>query len=129
MRVLFRTTLVDEARRSRAAPVRAAESNHQRPSKGAREISARIVVPRAERGGADGARPGDWACPKCNANVFASKTACYKCGEPKPSGGGGGGYDRGGDRYGGRDDYSGGYSGRGDDYRRRSPERDRDRDR
>jgi hypothetical protein len=26
---------------------------------------------------------GDWSCPECNANVFASKTACYKCGCPK----------------------------------------------
>ena len=50
----------------------AAKEHHERPYKSAREISARIVVPRAERGGADGARPGDWACPKCNANVFAS---------------------------------------------------------
>ena len=29
-------------------------------------------------------RPGDWNCPKCNANVFASKFSCFKCGEPKP---------------------------------------------
>lgn len=25
-------------------------------------------------------RPGDWTCPKCGANVFASKAACFKCG-------------------------------------------------
>jgi len=29
-------------------------------------------------------RPGDWACPACGASVFASRTACYKCGAPKP---------------------------------------------
>jgi hypothetical protein len=29
-------------------------------------------------------RPGDWSCPKCAANVFASKYSCFKCGEPKP---------------------------------------------
>ena len=29
-------------------------------------------------------RPGDWNCPKCAANVFASKFSCFKCGEPKP---------------------------------------------
>merc|ERR1719203_2109 len=38
--------------------------------------------------------------------VFATKDACFACGAPKPRGGGGGyggGRDRGGDRYGGRD--------------------------
>jgi hypothetical protein len=29
-------------------------------------------------------RPGDWTCPNCSANVFASKFSCYKCGTPKP---------------------------------------------
>ena len=29
-------------------------------------------------GGAD-TRPGDWTCPGCNANVFASKYECFKC--------------------------------------------------
>ena len=84
----------------------ASKEYHQREYKGAREISARIVVPRSERTGADGGgRPGDWTCPRCSANVFASKSECYKCNEPKPSGGGGGdrygdrGGDRGGDRY------------------------------
>ena len=33
-------------------------------------------------------RPGDWNCPKCAANVFASKFSCFKCGEPKPGIGG-----------------------------------------
>jgi len=28
-------------------------------------------------------RPGDWECPKCGENVFASKTVCFKCGTPK----------------------------------------------
>ncbi|KAJ1456706.1 hypothetical protein M885DRAFT_563809 [Pelagophyceae sp. CCMP2097] len=41
-------------------------------------------------------RPGDWECPSCRANVFASKSSCFKCGESKPGGGGGGG---GGGRY------------------------------
>mmetsp|Transcript_103683 Transcript_103683/g.278595 ORF Transcript_103683/g.278595 Transcript_103683/m.278595 type:complete len:178 (-) Transcript_103683:482-1015(-) len=43
------------------------------------------------------ARPGDWECPGCGANVFASKDACFKCGERKRGGGrggGGGGRDR-----------------------------------
>jgi len=29
-------------------------------------------------------RPGDWGCPECAAHNFASKTACFKCGVPKP---------------------------------------------
>merc|ERR1719453_244095 len=46
-------------------------------------------------GGGGNTRPGDWTCPGCNANVFASKNACFKCGAPKPMGGPpmmGGGY-------------------------------------
>lgn len=23
--------------------------------------------------------PGDWLCPKCNLNVFAKRSRCYKC--------------------------------------------------
>lgn len=34
----------------------------------------------------DDTRPGDWRCPKCAANVFASKSACFKCGTAKPEG-------------------------------------------
>ena len=30
-------------------------------------------------------RPGDWTCPKCKLNVFASKAACFKCGAAKPA--------------------------------------------
>lgn len=29
-------------------------------------------------------RPGDWECPKCGMNVFASKFQCFKCGTDKP---------------------------------------------
>lgn len=56
-------------------------------------------------------RPGDWACPECHSNVFASKTACYKCGAPKPGGGGGDDrYDRDrGDRDRGYSDRDRGY--------------------
>ncbi|EKX48669.1 hypothetical protein GUITHDRAFT_162274 [Guillardia theta CCMP2712] len=31
-------------------------------------------------------RPGDWQCPGCGSNVFASKMICYKCRTPKPEG-------------------------------------------
>ncbi|KAL1510286.1 hypothetical protein AB1Y20_006606 [Prymnesium parvum] len=97
----------------------AVKKHHQQPYLG-REISAKIVVPRNERGGGDsfggrgGERPGDWTCPSCSASVFGSKSACFKCGEPKPSGGGRGRRDD-RDR---RDDY---------DDRRRGDDRRRDR--
>eukprot|EP00931_Biecheleriopsis_adriatica_P078632 TRINITY_DN5205_c0_g1_i1.p1 TRINITY_DN5205_c0_g1~~TRINITY_DN5205_c0_g1_i1.p1 ORF type:complete len:241 (-),score=47.11 TRINITY_DN5205_c0_g1_i1:83-718(-) len=47
------------------------------------------------KGGASDARPGDWTCHNCGANVFASKDTCFKCGARKPDSGGGaygGGY-------------------------------------
>eukprot|EP00962_Isochrysis_galbana_P047205 scaffold19223_cov112-Isochrysis_galbana.AAC.1 len=28
-------------------------------------------------------RPGDWICPNCNSNVFASKSTCFRCQTPK----------------------------------------------
>jgi hypothetical protein len=31
-------------------------------------------------------RPGDWECPACNANVYASNSNCFKCGTGKPPG-------------------------------------------
>ena len=44
-------------------------------------------------GGRGDVRPGDWTCNGCGANVFASKTACFRCQAPKPGfenmGGGG----------------------------------------
>ena len=100
----------------------AAKEHHQREYKG-REISAKIVVPRSERQG--DVRPGDWDCPSCGASVFGSKSACFKCGEPKPRGGGGGG---GGGGRGGYDDRRGGRDDRGRDYDRRDRRDDRDRD-
>jgi len=109
----------------------ACKEHHQREYMG-REISAKIVVPREQRGGDE--RPGDWSCPACNANVFGSKSACFRCGEPKPSGGGGGGGGGGrGDRDGGRDDRDR-YDDRrrddrGYDDRRRDDRRDDDRGR
>ena len=30
-----------------------------------------------------GVKAGDWSCGVCNANVFASKSACFKCGAAK----------------------------------------------
>jgi len=63
----------------------ASKEHHEKEYRG-REISARVVVPRGDPshpgggkgGGADGFKPGDWTCPACGANVFASKQACFK---------------------------------------------------
>ena len=38
-------------------------------------------------------RPGDWTCPSCKANVFASKHECYRCHTPQPGGNEGDGVD------------------------------------
>merc|ERR1740121_3365892 len=38
--------------------------------------------------GKGGVKPGDWTCPSCGDNVFASRDACRHCGTEKPSGGG-----------------------------------------
>ena len=35
--------------------------------------------------GGGNVRPGDWNCPSCNVNNFASRNACFKCGTPKLS--------------------------------------------
>ena len=35
-------------------------------------------------------RPGDWACPTCGVNVFATRSACFRCNTPRPAGAGGG---------------------------------------
>jgi len=40
-------------------------------------------------GGGNNTRPGDWMCPSCNVNNFASRTSCFRCGAPKPMDGGG----------------------------------------
>ena len=31
----------------------------------------------------DWAKPGDWTCGDCGANVFARKQACFRCGAPR----------------------------------------------
>ena len=41
-------------------------------------------------------RPGDWTCPGCMSNCYASKTACFRCSHPRPLGVGGGGVSGGG---------------------------------
>ena len=37
-----------------------------------------------------GGREGDWRCPGCGANVFASKDRCFKCGSGREASRGGG---------------------------------------
>ena len=44
-------------------------------------------------------RAGDWTCPGCQSNVFASKSTCFKCNTAKPAASGG--YGGGGNSYGG----------------------------
>ena len=43
---------------------------------------------RTWRGGCDPTtlRRGDWSCPACGENCFASRSECFKCHAPKPSG-------------------------------------------
>eukprot|EP00478_Filoreta_tenera_P000397 GABV01000397.1.p1 GENE.GABV01000397.1~~GABV01000397.1.p1 ORF type:complete len:376 (-),score=118.70 GABV01000397.1:239-1366(-) len=55
------------------------------------------------RGGGGGnqrsnGRAPDWDCPECGANVFGSKSECFKCGTPNPNPGSGGNSGRGGFR-------------------------------
>jgi len=81
--------------------------------------------PRESRGGgnfrsresqdnAGSARPGDWQCLECGANVFASKDSCYRCFAPKSgdvrpaTGGGVRERERGGGGWGGQDQQRGG---------------------
>lgn len=45
-----------------------------------------------QRAGQQSGRPGDWTCPQCNVNVYASKPACFKCGTPKIAGSNGASY-------------------------------------
>merc|ERR1712216_81714 len=84
-------------------------------------------------GGKDGGKggqtrqAGDWDCARCGYMNFASRDACNKCGEPKPSGTSDR-YDNrggGGDRY---DDRGRGYDDRRDYRRDYSRSRSRDRD-
>jgi len=49
---------------------------------GGRRASSSAVPGRA---GAPDARIGDWMCPECGVNVFASKSACFRCRAPKPA--------------------------------------------
>lgn len=59
----------------------------------ARQVTSRHVSPQSGwygggggKGGGPPGRDGDWRCTSCGANVFASKTACFKCGTPKGGG-------------------------------------------
>jgi len=68
-----------------------------------------VAPAKTSKGGKGGeVRPGDWTCPQCGANVFASKSSCFKCGYSRKSDMGGYASGKGGYR-GGR----GGGRGRG----------------
>ncbi|KAG0255527.1 hypothetical protein DFQ27_006213 [Actinomortierella ambigua] len=64
-------------------------------------------------GGHHGYRPGDWNCPTCNFQNFASRTVCMKCNTQSPlqNSGGNSGYRGGSGGYGSGG--SGGYNDRG----------------
>lgn len=42
-------------------------------------------------GGSREKKPGDWDCPSCNQNNFASRRQCFKCKTPNPNAPAGGG--------------------------------------
>ena len=45
-----------------------------------------VLAATRSRKAAGGGRPGDWVCTQCGDLVFASKDACFRCGQPRPSG-------------------------------------------
>ena len=51
-----------------------------------------LSVDRFVGSGGGATMQGDWTCPSCRANVFASKTNCFSCGAPRPAAASGGGY-------------------------------------
>ncbi|KAF9923388.1 hypothetical protein FBU30_006544 [Linnemannia zychae] len=51
-------------------------------------------------------RPGDWNCPNCNFQNFASRTQCMKCGTGAPSSSGGSGGGSGGGYRGSNSNYN-----------------------
>ena len=51
-----------------------------------------LSVDRFVGSGGGATMQGDWTCPSCRANVFASKTNCFSCGAPRPAEASGGGY-------------------------------------
>ncbi|KAF9428834.1 hypothetical protein BGZ94_000841 [Podila epigama] len=57
-------------------------------------------------------RPGDWNCPNCNFQNFASRSVCMKCSTSMPGGGGGNGGHGGNNYNSGRG--NSGYGGYGD---------------
>jgi hypothetical protein len=48
----------------------------------------RVSLPDRYAGGYGVKRPGDWTCPQCDCNCFASKSSCFKCGADRPAGAG-----------------------------------------
>jgi ATP-dependent RNA helicase DDX5/DBP2 len=45
---------------------------------------AKRAAKKAKKKEAKAVRVGDWQCPKCHKNVFASKDKCFQCGTGKP---------------------------------------------
>lgn len=82
------TSLADD-RASRSRSRSPDEKDHRRRSR-SRSRSPEPVdaaapgLPAPGAGAGGDVRPGDWTCPGCSMNVFASKTRCFKCGSTKP---------------------------------------------
>ena len=62
------------------------------PTPIARDVATAAVVPHFQGGyegsggaggGTDEVHPGDWTCPGCGMNVFASQDTCFRCGARK----------------------------------------------
>jgi len=51
---------------------------------GAEAFARRAVLSGPPGSGPPNQRREDWTCPKCQANVFGSKTECFKCGTKRP---------------------------------------------
>lgn len=71
--------------KSGAARMQSAEMNeHEFPPDMRAPSPDSFAMPQEKGKGKGGdIRPGDWTCPNCGINVFASKNACFKCGTRK----------------------------------------------
>ena len=83
---------------NRGIDIRNRRAQHDRERRASRRGGGRFGSDR-DRGGRDRGRPGDWECPQCGINNFASRYECFRCRTERPMGsrsGRGGGGGRGG---------------------------------
>ena len=72
-----------QQQRKQVTQQRGTNKRPSRPAHTSRPAHADFVGKPSQLGMSN--RPGDWLCSKCNFNVFASKSACLKCGSSRPS--------------------------------------------